>query len=113
MSRLLLTHAILCAGAAAVSTAGPQVALTSGTFVGTTSVLNGTDRWLGIPFAQHPTGVLRFKAPVPIAQPSPDIQQAVVFGSACPQVPSNILGAPMAEDCLFLNVCVDYHRFPV
>lgn len=79
------------------------VRLTSGTFRGL-SIANGTDRWLGIPFAQPPVGPLRFKAPVAIVHPSQSVRAASNFGNACPQVPSSSLGAPISEDCLFLNV---------
>ena len=90
----------------ATSTAsGPQVNLTSGNFVGVASAANGTEKWLGIPFAQPPIGNLRFKAPVAITNVSRDVQQAVEFGNACPQEPSDSLGAPLSEDCLTLNVC--------
>lgn len=81
-----------------------DIALTSGTFRGVTNP-NGTDAWLGIPFAQPPIGPLRFKAPLRITQPLQGIQDASKFGDACPQPPSSILGANMSEDCLFLNVC--------
>ncbi|TBU25308.1 alpha/beta-hydrolase [Dichomitus squalens] len=75
----------------------------SGIFRGVATA-NGTERWLGIPFAQPPIGSLRFKAPVPFVNRSTSIQDASTFGNACPQVPSTSLGAPQSEDCLFLNV---------
>ncbi|EKM61503.1 uncharacterized protein PHACADRAFT_190672 [Phanerochaete carnosa HHB-10118-sp] len=65
---------------------------------------NNTDKWLGIPFAQSPVGNLRFKSPVAITKPSHSVQDANQFGNACPQRPSDTLGAPLGEDCLFLNV---------
>lgn len=80
-----------------------EVHLTSGNFLGVATA-NGTDRWLGIPFAQPPVGSLRFKAPLAITRPQNGVQDAFGFGNACPQVPSSSLGAPMSEDCLFLNV---------
>ena len=80
------------------------VHLTSGSFIGETSTVNGTDRWLGIPFAQPPLGRLRFKAPVPISTPSTGVQEAVNFGEACPQLPSDTTFGPQGEDCLTLNV---------
>ncbi|KAI0783329.1 Alpha/Beta hydrolase protein [Abortiporus biennis] len=81
-----------------------EVHLTSGNFVGL-SVPNGTERWLGIPFAQPPIGGLRFKAPVPITRPSSNaVKNASEFADACPQVPTDSVGAPMSEDCLYLNV---------
>lgn len=79
------------------------VRTTSGSFRGQTTD-TGVDRWLGIPFAQPPVGSLRFKAPVPITNASNVVKDAFTFGNACPQVPSDSLGAPVSEDCLFLNV---------
>jgi hypothetical protein len=81
-----------------------DVTLTSGIFRGVANS-NGTDAWLGIPFAQPPIGPLRFKAPLPITQLSQVIQDASRFGDACPQPPSSTLGADISENCLFLNVC--------
>lgn len=68
------------------------------------SVANGTERWLGVPFAQPPVGNLRFKAPQAITTPTPGITDTSNFGNACPQPPSASLGAPVGEDCLVLNV---------
>lgn len=82
-----------------------EVQLTSGNFRGTATT-NGTNRWLGIPFAQPPVGSLRFRAPLPITNATSEIKDASAFGNACPQVPSSSLGAPISEDCLFLNVCI-------
>ena len=77
---------------------------TSGVFKGIT-VDGNLDRWLGIPYAQPPVGDLRFKAPVPITKSHfSGVQNASTFGNACPQLPSDSLGAPQSEDCLFLNV---------
>ncbi|EMD42187.1 hypothetical protein CERSUDRAFT_110727 [Gelatoporia subvermispora B] len=103
LSSIILVHSVLQIAAAAPSADPLQVRLTSGTFRGL-SLPNGTDRWLGIPFAQPPLGDLRFKAPVPIFDPPEGVQAAVNFGNACPQVPSTTLGAPIGEDCLSLNV---------
>lgn len=80
------------------------VQTTSGTYRGEQSETDGTDRWLGIRYAQPPVGSLRFKAPVSYINDSTDIVDAFEFGNACPQVPSASLGAPIGEDCLHLNV---------
>lgn len=81
-----------------------DVRLRTGTFRGIRTV-NETEKWLGIPFAQPPLGNLRFKAPRPITATSTAVRDASQFGSACPQIPSQSLGAPVGEDCLVLNVC--------
>ncbi|KAF9068949.1 alpha/beta-hydrolase [Rhodocollybia butyracea] len=85
------------------SSASLDVSLTSGRYSGVATA-NGTDKWLGIRYATPPVGNLRFKAPLPITKPSNTLQNASDFGNACPQRPSATLGAPMSEDCLFLNV---------
>jgi hypothetical protein len=87
-----------------------DVFLNTGIFRGVTTP-NGTEKWLGIPFAEAPVGPLRFKAPVPIKF-SPGIQDASSFGNVCPQPPpAGNLGAPIGEDCLFLNVYTSSSRF--
>lgn len=72
------------------------------------------EKWLGIPYAMPPTGNLRFRAPRPLSTDlsrvgSAEIHDATSFGAACPQPPygDNNLGAPMSEDCLYLNVSHD------
>ncbi|KAJ7086183.1 alpha/beta-hydrolase [Mycena belliarum] len=86
-----------------VTGASLDVTLNTGTFRGV-STANGTEKWLGLRFAEPPVGSLRFKAPVPIERGSRGITNASSFGNACPQPPSKSLGAALAEDCLFLNV---------
>ena len=105
MHDLLLSCALLLpiALASAQETNSLELKLTSGTFKGITNS-NGTESWLGIPYAVPPVGSLRFKAPVPITTSSTDIKSASAYGNACPQVPRDTLGAPQSEDCLFLNV---------
>jgi carboxylesterase type B len=86
-----------------------DIKLKTGTFRGL-STSSGTEKWLGIPFALPPIGQLRFKAPVPITKASSGIMDASTFGNACPQ-PAATLGAPIAEDCLFLNVKIQSSYF--
>ncbi|KAF9496649.1 alpha/beta-hydrolase [Pleurotus eryngii] len=80
-----------------------DVGLRTGTFRGIRTA-NGTEKWLGVPFAQPPLGNFRFKAPRPITTTSTAVRDASKFGNACPQVPSQSLGAPVGEDCLVLNI---------
>ncbi|KAJ7116495.1 alpha/beta-hydrolase [Mycena epipterygia] len=99
---MLLRALVYFCSASTAGIASLDVSLNTGTFRGVSTV-NGTEKWLGIPFAEPPVGSLRFKAPVPIVQASSGIKNASAFGNACPQ-PSGSLGAAIAEDCLFLNV---------
>lgn len=73
---------------------------------------NGTQVWIGIPYAQPPVGDLRWRAPVP-PTPRTAAFNAVRFGSACIQPADPLGGAPEHlprgqiwgdEDCLYLNI---------
>lgn len=100
--------ALIQVSAAPTSNSGLEIRLPTGTFRGFSVAGSGIDQWLGIPFAEPPTGPLRFKAPVPIAVPERKVvKNATEFGNACPQLDNDGLGpanAPISEDCLFLNV---------
>jgi para-nitrobenzyl esterase len=84
--------------------------------------------WKGIPFAQPPTGELRFRAPQPPASWT-GVREATAFSPMAPQLPEmgadmvGDMGAeqavkprPMSEDCLYLNVwspAADQEKRPV
>ncbi len=58
----------------------------------------------GIPYAQNPTGALRWNLPKP-ATPWAGTRDASQFGSACPQVSRfNLTDSSIDEDCLSINV---------
>lgn len=60
-------------------------------------------RFFGLPYAAPPVGDLRWKPPQPV-EPWDTIRNALIPGSACPQLRS-ISGLPSYdEDCLYLNV---------
>jgi para-nitrobenzyl esterase len=63
----------------------------------------GTDQWLGVPYAAPPVGALRWAAPQP-AQPWTGVRQATSYGGRCAQLASG--NGPRAdnENCLYLNV---------
>jgi para-nitrobenzyl esterase len=72
--------------------------------------LDGVSAFRGIPYAQAPTGSLRWRAPV-AAQTWKGVRDATRFGPACHQPPSRpgsiyapAETPPMSEDCLSLNV---------
>ena len=62
-------------------------------------------RFLGIPYAEAPTGQLRFRNPIP-KQPFTTPWKALKQGNACLQVTlmPNKQGLTYDEDCLFLNI---------
>jgi len=68
-------------------------------------------RWLGIPFAEPPTGARRWRPPEPVAACWSEPRAATDWAPACPQIPQQqgVAFDPMApmqgeEDCLTLNV---------
>eukprot|EP01060_Flectonema_neradi_P021004 TRINITY_DN28513_c0_g1_i1.p1 TRINITY_DN28513_c0_g1~~TRINITY_DN28513_c0_g1_i1.p1 ORF type:complete len:636 (+),score=96.12 TRINITY_DN28513_c0_g1_i1:64-1908(+) len=76
-------------------------------------VVNGTEMYRGIPYAQPPLGNLRFREPVEI-QPWHGVKDATNFGASCTQPGSPGTGqspgwksinvTDSSEDCLFVNV---------
>ncbi|KAJ7595471.1 extracellular triacylglycerol lipase precursor [Mycena floridula] len=76
---------------------------------GSDDPVNGLEFFGGIPFAEPPTGKLRFQPPVP--KYTLDDQawfNASSFGPICPQPPSSLaIGGPpgpQLEDCLTINI---------
>lgn len=58
----------------------------------------------GIPYAEQPIGVSRFKAPQPLL-PDDEPMAAETFGDACQQEEVSMFGiSQMSEDCLYLNI---------
>ncbi|PBK67236.1 alpha/beta-hydrolase [Armillaria solidipes] len=118
---LLGLHACIVTSAVISSRAAPTVTLDSATFTGTNS--GAVSKFLGIPFAQPPTGDRRFRLPEthPAYNGSYD---ASAFGPSCPQqavklpiltglpaeaadyLVNSIYDAvlPDNEDCLTINV---------
>ena len=83
----------------------PKVVTKSGAIVGSRIRINETDinQFLGIPFAEKPTGPLRFKTPVPLKEPWREPLMAKKFKSGCLQ--SNMKHMKTSsEDCLYLNI---------
>lgn len=105
--------------AMAAPATGPRAHVGGGLLEGT-AVSDGVVSYKGIPYAQPPTGDQRWRPPVP-AQPWQGVREAKSFGPAClqpPPVPTSLYYggmAPMAEDCLSLNVWApnDARNLPV
>jgi para-nitrobenzyl esterase len=84
---------------------GVVVRTSSGPVKGETE--GGVLVYRGIPFAEPPTGELRFRPPVP-PRAWPEVRPALDFAPACPQSvsadPTENNNTVMAEDCLAVNV---------
>ena len=90
-----------------------QVNIESGMIEGNYDNSTGLQTYLGVPFAQAPTGDLRWKAPQALyswtgvkitKQFGPRPVQAEVFGDMYSR------SAGMSEDCLYLNVWTPANR---
>ncbi|CEL60905.1 hypothetical protein RSOLAG1IB_04144 [Rhizoctonia solani AG-1 IB] len=92
----------------------PQVRIAGTTHVGYFDRAHRQTKYLGIPYAQPPTGERRFRPPLPITAPhnlSHAVIQANSFGPSCPQ--STPVPYLVSEDCLTLNVWVPHVPTPV
>jgi para-nitrobenzyl esterase len=111
MKKLVLTFALFCLSLSSVyaQTARkkepPKVTTSKGTIQGIDD--SGVTIFKGIPFAQPPTGNLRWKPPKP-PQKWNGVLQAAHFGNGCMQCPifsdMNFRFPKKSEDCLYLNV---------
>lgn len=99
-----MTRLLMLALLVATPVAAQQVTIDSGALTGATT--DGIASFKGIPYAAPPVGEGRWAAPAPVARWTAP-RDATRFGADCVQnaVPGDVsLGAPMAENCLFLNV---------
>ncbi|OJA14825.1 hypothetical protein AZE42_11599 [Rhizopogon vesiculosus] len=103
----------------AADSAAPTVTLDTATVTGVAS--SSVNEWFGIPFAQPPTGNLRFQLPQPIPSYNTSFS-ATTYGPSCPQqnvtlsIPPNLPAETLeylpnasfnitaSEDCLTVNV---------
>ncbi|KAF7331291.1 Carboxylic ester hydrolase [Mycena kentingensis (nom. inval.)] len=92
----------LTAAAAPLST----VKLDYGTFTGITNATAGYISFLGVRYADPPTGDLRWRAPVSPPSKNLGSVNATSLGYACIATTQTNSGATTSEDCLFGNVYV-------
>ena len=104
----LLAAAIILGSALSGSASGPdRVRVSNGVIEGIGAQRSGVRIFKGIPFAQPPTGVLRWKEPQPVKNWD-GVRKAVQFGPRAMQAPifgdMGFRSNGMSEDCLYLNV---------
>lgn len=117
MQLLLTSAAVLLATSGALAgtkheVPGPTVFIRNGTIIGRNVKTLNQDLFLGIPFAQPPTGNLRFNAPQPANETWATPLNASTYGGHCinyllslPFDPSDMATRyPQSEDCLTINV---------
>ncbi len=105
MRMMLTIIAGLLALPAATAPGGPTAKIDTGIVQGTTA--GGLEVFKGIPYATPPIGNLRWRAPA-AAAPWQGVREATAFGPDCVHDrrdwEADRNGAPMSEDCLYLNV---------
>jgi para-nitrobenzyl esterase len=105
---VLLAAAMLTAAATAASAYAPdRVKTADGVIEGAGARSSGVRTFKGVPFAEAPTGDLRWKEPRP-PRSWKGVRQATKFGPRCMQAAvfgdMNFRSEGMSEDCLYLNV---------
>ncbi|HLM58555.1 MAG TPA: carboxylesterase family protein [Pyrinomonadaceae bacterium] len=87
--------------------AADRVKVAGGVLEGAGRQGSGPRIFRGVPFAQPPTGELRWREPRPAAEWA-GVRQATKFGPRCMQAPvfgdMGFRSETMSEDCLYLNV---------
>jgi carboxylesterase type B len=92
---------VVPAAATATTSTRPVVTINTGMIQGKS--VDGVDRFLGIPYAQPPTGSLRWRPPRP-AQAWAGVRQATRYGHRCAALASTNGPRTNYENCLFVNV---------
>jgi len=104
---LLAAAATLFAATAAGAFAPDRVKTANGVVEGAGRDSSGVRAFRGIPFAEAPTGELRWREPQPVKSWK-GVRAATKFGPRCMQAPifgdMNFRSDAMSEDCLYLNV---------
>ncbi|KAG8739833.1 hypothetical protein FRC10_005063 [Ceratobasidium sp. 414] len=96
--------AVLSLSALAVAqTSNPVVNGQDVSWMGLTNSALKLDYFWGVPFAQPPTGPLRFKPPLPWSPSNETQVNATTYGASCEQGVDRGLPAE-SEDCLTLNI---------
>ena len=84
----------------------PSVDLDNGTYFGVSNEHYQQEFFLGIPYAQPPTGSLRFAPPQALDESWDEPRDATEYGNICFGYGADTaaLDNPISEDCLTLNI---------
>jgi carboxylesterase type B len=87
----------------ALAASAPTATVLNGTYEGYHLPSYSQDVFLGMPYAQTPTGDLRFRAPASLNTTWIGTRAATEYSDVCMQYTA-VPDFPMSEDCLTLNV---------
>jgi carboxylesterase type B len=89
-----------------VEPCAPSVDLNNGSYFGVSNEYYQQDFFLGIPYAQPPTGPLRFAPPQALDEAWDEPRDATSYGNICYGYGADTaaLSNPISEDCLTLNI---------
>lgn len=84
----------------------PTATVQGGSYSGTYNAAYNQDLFLGMPYAQPPTGDLRFRPPQPLKSTWTGVRNATEYSPQCFGYGSDtwVLGNYVSEDCLTINV---------
>ncbi|KAK8016798.1 carboxylesterase family protein [Apiospora rasikravindrae] len=84
----------------------PVATVQNGSYYGVLNPTFNQDNFLGMPYAQPPTGDLRFRAPQPLNESWDGLRNATEYSPQCFGYGSDtwVLGNYVSEDCLTINV---------
>jgi carboxylesterase type B len=100
----LLTSVTVGALAAKNSSGKAQARVANGTVIGVHSDTYNQDLFLGLPYAQPPTGDLRFRNPRSLNATYNGTLEATQYAPSCVGYGGDSTGYPLSEDCLYLNI---------
>jgi len=95
---------VLTPASATILQKAPIAHTRNGTYVGKHSTEYSQDFFLGIPYAQAPTGELRFRNPRSLVTSWNHIRPAIQYSPSCVGYGSSQMGYNVSEDCLYLNI---------
>jgi carboxylesterase type B len=106
--QLFLTTILATAAATALAARHPSgkahARIQNGTVTGVHSDTYNQDFFLGVPYAQPPTGDLRFRNPRSLNVSFSANYEAAQYAPSCVGYGGDSVGYPLSEDCLYLNI---------
>lgn len=87
-----------------ISCTGPTAQTKNGTYEGVHNPTYNQDYFLGVPYAQPPTGQLRFTPPRSLNTTFSEMKQATEYAPECYGYGSDQFGYQQSEDCLYVSI---------